>query len=94
MNGEVIIIKNELFWELVDAVIETTERKLQKKLAPKKPWLTPKEAMVALNIGKTSLYKLRISGKIRYTKSEGSNKILYCATSIENYNTTNAIDTF
>jgi hypothetical protein len=94
MNGEFIMIKNELFWELVETVIETTERKLDQKLEVKKTWLTPKQAMASLNVGKTTLYKLRISGKIRYTKSESSNKILYCSTSIEDYNSQNAVDSF
>lgn len=94
MNGEFIIIKNELFWELVDTVIQTTEKTLEKKLTTQKSWLTPKEAMTSLNIGKTTLYKLRVSGKIRYTKSKDSNKILYCNASIESYKLKHSIDSF
>jgi hypothetical protein len=85
---EVIVIETEAFYQLLAEVV--------RRLKPdeKDKWIAETEAMQLLGIkSKTTLWKLRSEGRIRY--SQPSKKvILYDRASIDEYLEDNAYETF
>jgi hypothetical protein len=69
----------------LNVLVERVVAKLQKSPSMQQKWLTPKEAMLRLNLkSKTTLYYLRIRGEITYTQPR-KRVILYSAASIDDY---------
>ncbi|MEO8174939.1 MAG: helix-turn-helix domain-containing protein [Sediminibacterium sp.] len=85
-----IMIDEDSLIDLVARVIEHFNSRQQQS---NRKWLTPKETEKLLNIKRVSLYKLRVSGKIRYSQPQ-KHVILYDAESIESYLEENAKETF
>lgn len=85
---EVIVIETEAFYALLHEVVQRL------KPEDKDKWIQEPEAMELLGIkSKTTLWKLRSEGRIRY--SQPSKKvILYDRNSIEDYLEDNAYETF
>ena len=85
---EVIVFESEAYYKFIAEVIErfSTEEK------PK--WIKETEAMGLLGIkSKTTLWKLRCEGKIRYSQPT-KKVILYDRESIIDYIENNAFETF
>lgn len=74
MNQEnFIILKEDNYQQVLDKTLEYLEGKIN----PSHPrWVTPDEAMKMLNIGVSTLQKLRNEGKIVYSKISNKN-IMY-----------------
>ena len=88
---KVIFIDEDAFFELFDRVLQHVEEKLENQ---NNAWLTPEQAMKALNISsKTTLQRYRDEGKIRL--AQPSRKIiLYDPKSIDDFLQKHAQDTF
>lgn len=88
---EVLCMENEIFYSLVEKVVE---RIAEKQNIDDDIWLTTEKAMQRLKItSKTTLQKFREEGKIRY--SQVTNKhILYDKTSIDAYLDSKSKNTF
>ena len=86
----VICMEEPAFYELVETVVQ----RLKGNDTAHKSWLNTDEAMELLNIkSKTTLQKLRDTGKIRF--SQPNKKIIvYERTSIESYLEEHAQNTF
>lgn len=70
-KNELIIIDSEAYFQLLGETFEYINR----KIAPSEPtWVTPEKAMEMLNIGTSTLQKLRHEGRIIY--SQISSKII------------------
>lgn len=81
-NIKVICLQSEAFYSLIDSL--TTYIK-EKHFIAKDKWVGQMEAMKQLNIkSKTTLQKLRDTGKIRFTQPERK-IILYDTASINEY---------
>ncbi len=78
---------------LIDLVAKVIDHFSLLENSSNKKWLTPHETEKLLNIKRVSLYKLRVTGKIRYTQPQ-KHVILYDADSINCYLEENAKDTF
>ncbi len=88
---EVICLENEAFYTLIESVIERVKKSLT---CEKKDWISRDEAMIMLHIkSKTTLQKLRDTGKIRFSQLE-KKIILYDVRSINDYLELNAKKTF
>jgi hypothetical protein len=90
---KVILIDEAAFFELFDRVLQHVDQKIAQE-KKNNNWLTPEEAMKALNISsKTTLQKYRDEGKIRF--AQPSRKIiLYDPKSIDAFLQKHAQDTF
>ncbi|MEO0403251.1 MAG: DNA-binding protein [Bacteroidota bacterium] len=74
---EVITIETAAFWRLIQEAIQRCQAPEEKE-----PWVSEQEAKELLNIkSKTTLYKLRINGSIKYSEVTSRN-FLYCRKSI------------
>ncbi len=78
---------------LKQLITEAVAEIMQKQSIASYRWLTPEQAMARLNIGKTSLYHLRITGAIRYSQMNRKT-ILYDSVSIDEYLSTHTKNTF
>lgn len=88
---EVVCLQEEAFYKLFDKVIEHLNQKLQDQ---PRQWIDGVEAMDMLNISsKTTLQKLRDTGKIRFSQPQ-PRIILYDRHSINEYIESHAKDTF
>lgn len=88
---KVILIDEDAFFELFNRLVDRFEQQKAKK---EKSWLTPQEAMKALNItSKTTLQKYRDEGKIRFAQPS-RRVILYDPKSIDAFLEKHARDTF
>lgn len=88
---KVILIDEEAFFELINRVLKHIEQNHSDK---KKPWLTPEQAMKALNISsKTTLQRYRDQGKIRFARPSPK-IILYDPQSIDDFLENHAQDPF
>lgn len=88
---EVVCLEEKAFFALFDKVVEHLEKKYEKQ--PHK-WIDGEEAMSFLNISsKTTLQKLRDTGKIRFSQPQ-PRIILYDRSSIDEYLESHAQDTF
>ena len=87
---EVICLEDKALYVLIEQVVDRLKEK-RGKIEPK--WITPSEAMVMLNIKRTSLQNLRDTGKIRYSQPQRKT-ILYDRDSILEYLEKYAENTF
>ena len=88
---DVVCLEEKAFYALFDKVVEHIDTKYARQ--PKK-WIDGEEAMSLLNISsKTTLQKLRDTGKIRFSQPQ-PRIILYDRHSINNYLDNHAQDTF
>lgn len=68
-----IILKEDNYQRVLDKTLEY----LEEKISPSHPrWVTPDQAMKMLNIGVSTLQKLRNEGKVVYSKISNKN-IMY-----------------
>ncbi len=88
---EVICLEDEAFYRLIEKVVSRIK---EVNAVKAKKWLSGEEAMALLRISsKTTLQKLRDSGKIRYSQPE-KKLIFYDADSINEYLTKYIHNTF
>lgn len=88
---EVVCLEERAFYALFDKVVEHIGQKYEQQ--PRK-WIDGEEAMSMLNISsKTTLQKLRDTGKIRFSQPQ-PRIILYDRNSIDEYLEIHAQDTF
>jgi hypothetical protein len=88
---DVVCLEERAFYALFDKVVEHIEKKFDQQ--PHK-WIDGEEAMSLLNISsKTTLQKLRDTGKIRFSQPQ-PRIILYDRNSIDEYLENHAQDTF
>lgn len=85
---QIIQINSVAFYTLAKQIFE----KLLAERKEKKTWLTSIETMSILNIKKTTLGKLRMSGSLSYSKF--GRKILYSSESVEQYLRENTLEKF
>lgn len=87
---QVICLQEDAFYALVEQVVA----RLKDQLGDKEKWITPKEAMVLLNIqSDTTLQKLRDEGRIRFSQPQ-KKIILYDRQSIYDHLEKHAKNTF
>lgn len=87
----VIIFESDAYYKLLNEILSRLE---ERKDLPEDKWISSEEAMHKLRIkSKTTLYKLRSEGKIRYSQPE-KKLILYDSVSIDEYLESSAKDTF
>ena len=88
---KIILIEENAYYELLNRVLEYVEERLAAK---ENTWLTPEQAMKALNItSKTTLQHYRDEGKIRFSQPS-KRIILYDSKSIDDFLQKHAQDTF
>ena len=91
MSEEIISINEKAFLALFDKVVEHLEKKYEHQHYK---WIDTDKAMSMLNISsKTTLQKLRDTGKIRFSQPQ-PRIILYDRHSIDEYLENHAQDTF
>ena len=84
MKAEIICLEEDALFFLLDKVVEHV-KKTQTHNKDETIWLNTEEAMELLGIkSKTSLYKLRVNGEIRYTQPQHK-VIMYDKSSILAY---------
>lgn len=84
-------METEAFYLLLEQVLKHFH---DKKPVPEEKWIDTNRALKMLNLkSKTSIYKLRVEGKIRYSQPQ-KKVILYDVSSIHEFLEANAKDTF
>ncbi|OOQ62185.1 DNA-binding protein [Mucilaginibacter pedocola] len=88
---EVICLEEPAFYQLIEKVVARIQ---DEKYIKEELWLTGEQAMKKLGISsKTTLFKIRDSGQIRFVYAS-PRVILYETASINEYLSNNAKDTF